>query len=241
MDTDRIALVLVGAADGRSETVASGYFLTGNLVLTARHAVTGSDVTLRVRAEVGGASEEAHWSDAKLVWSGGPTVDAALLRTRRTFGAWARPPDERELKAGSWESSGYPKLAEDENGDLKTQPLVGSFGISGGQGDAALALTTDQVVVSAARWDTDWKGLSGAPIFTPGGSLLGVIVEANRRMGNGLLGLPMRYLLDDVTFQPTITPSFLGDLPDDEPFVTGAIGMIGTKAILKTNRAARLD
>ena len=88
LDHNRIALVVAEPADGDavgrpSESVGTGYFLTGDLVLTARHIGDRPDCTFSVRAEVGGPEEE-RWSPATPIWKGvGGDVDAMLLRTAR--------------------------------------------------------------------------------------------------------------------------------------------------------------
>jgi hypothetical protein len=106
--------------------VATGYFLTGDLVLTVRHVADRPDRVFDVRADVGG-SEEDRWSEAQLVWTGVGDVDAMLLRTADSFGNWKAPAFGAISGHGSWKSSGYAKIAayEDE-GNRKTFPLDGS-------------------------------------------------------------------------------------------------------------------
>jgi hypothetical protein len=218
LDQNRIALVVARSTDGGApgrphEEVATGYFLTGDLVLTARHVADRPDCTFSVRAEVGGP-EEDRWSGAAPAWIGVGDVDAMLLRTTRRFGDWEAPALRAIVKGGSWESNGYARVAADEKGgNRKTLPLYGSFDLSLGQGVPELALQTEQTI--ASEWESYWKGISGAPVFSKesGGGLIGVITDANRALSNGLVGLPATRLLNDIQFRSIIAPSFLGPLP----------------------------
>jgi hypothetical protein len=217
LDRTRVALVVAGPVggsmvQGSGEDVATGYFLTGDLVLTARHVADRPDRIFQVRADVDGA-EEDRWSDAVPVWIGVGDVDALLLRTKKRFGDWTAP-TLRPLTSGRWESAGYAKIADDtKRSNRKTLPLDGSFDVSLGQGAPELALRTNQII--ASKWDDYWKGVSGAPIFCKDSDcLIGVITDANRAMGNSLVGLPAARLLEDIRFRSTVTPSFIGELPD---------------------------
>ena len=91
-DIDRLALVVATLERGGAEEVATGYFLTGDLVLTVRHA-GGLGSVFAVRCE-SGETEEKSWSPATVVWEGTGTVDAMLLRTEKAFGTWANRPSE---------------------------------------------------------------------------------------------------------------------------------------------------
>jgi hypothetical protein len=219
LDPDRIALVVARSATGSdagqsSVDVATGYFLTGDLVLTARHIADTPGSTFRVRSEVG-ADEPDHWSDAVPAWAGFGDVDAMLLRTTRWFRDWEAPRFAPDVQRGSWKSTGYAKVAEDvERENRKTEPLEGSFDLSRGQGAPELALTTNQIM--AAGWDDHWAGISGAPVFsteTGDDGLVGIITGANRPLANRLIGLPVARLLDDIRFRSLIAPSFLDRLP----------------------------
>lgn len=219
LDRSRIALVLAEWTDdaGRPiEELGTGYFLTGELVLTARHVADKPGCVLRVRAEVDG-SEESRWSNAVPQWIGLGDVDAMLLRTSRPFGNWEMPVLRAITDGGDWESAGYARIAADEReGNRKTQPLHGSYGLSLGQGPEEVALQTNQVI--SPHWESSWMGISGAPIFSKDSGddgLIGIITDANRALSNGLVGLPATRLLNDIRFRAIIAPSFLSQLPSE--------------------------
>jgi hypothetical protein len=217
----RIAMVVAktandGSSDRPTEEVATGYFLTGDLVLTASHVGDPSDSTFSIRADIDGP-EESRWSDAEPQWVGVGDVDAMVLRTARQFGDWEMPALRAITDSGQWESTGYARASVDESTqNRKTLPLYGSYGVSRGQGPAQIALTTEQNIRD--EWESYWKGISGAPIFSkePGhDGLIGIITDADRTQSNGLVGLPAMRLLDDIRFRSVITPSFLDPLPTE--------------------------
>jgi hypothetical protein len=219
-DRNRLALVVArpedpGTAVPPRESVSTGYFLTGGLVLTVRHVADRPDWTFNVRAETG-PSEGDPWSYAKPLWIGDGDVDAMLLRTDRQFGNWALPSFLTDKDSGTWRSAGYARAAVDQDDNRKTLPLDGSFGVSGGQGPQELVLSTKQIIFE--NWDAYWSGISGAPVFSTGAGednrLAGIITEASRALANSLVGLPAKRLLEDIDFRSAITPSFLGQLPE---------------------------
>jgi hypothetical protein len=216
-DSRRVALVVARTpgkdSSGSDSSVATGYFVTGDLVLTVGHVENGPNAVFQVRADVGGPEAE-HWSDAKAIWRG-VGVDAVLLRTERSFGDWPLPSFRPEAEVGEWESAGYAGIAADtEQRNRKTLPLHGSFSPSRGQGDPELALVTQEQVVPG-RVDR-WRGISGAPVFLKDdGGLLGLITDARGSTTNVLVGLPISRLLDDIHFRTALQPSFFGDLPEE--------------------------
>jgi hypothetical protein len=215
-DDRRIAMVLAqppgGGAEGQAYgEVATGYFLTGDLVLTARHVADLPDRSFWVRAEVDGPESES-WAKAFPAWTG-RDVDAMLLRTSRSFGSW-KVPEFPEITKGSWQSSGYAKAAEDKKAhNRKTLPVDGSFDVSRGQGPPELRLKTDLSITKEN--EHHWKGISGAPIFSKekGGGLVGIITDASSSFSNNLVGLSVTRLLEDIDFRTAIAPSFLPPRP----------------------------
>jgi hypothetical protein len=219
-DPGRIALVVArpkdhGAQASSGESISTGYFLTGDLVLTVRHVADRPDWTFSVRTEFGPPAD-GPWSDAKPVWIGDGDVDAMLLRSDRPFGDWAPPSFPTDRDSGTWRSAGYARAAAGQNGNRKTLPLDGSFGTSGGHGPQELVLRTEQIIFE--KWDDFWSGISGAPVFSTGSGgengLLGIITEASRAMANSLSGLPVKRLREDIDFRSAINSSFLNQLPE---------------------------
>jgi hypothetical protein len=213
LDKERIALVVAKSeADGQTyEEVATGYFLTGDLVLSAGHVADDRSSTFEIRAEVGG-SGPALFHEADVVWRGAPDVDAVLLRTRDWVREWALPTFQTSAPEGDWSSCGFAAAARDEKtGDRKTLDLGGDrCGLSSGQGEPELQLTTAANLRES--WAKEWKGVSGAPVFL-GDELIGLITDATPKLSNMLIGLPVARLLDDVQFRTILRPSFLGQLP----------------------------
>ena len=211
MDSQRIALVIANHDDGRS-SVATGYFVGPNLVLTVGHVTESSSDLLTVRTNFPERPEVDQWSDAQVIWRGAADIDALLLHISIGHRQW-EPIELSRVTSGEWISIGYAAAAEDEaTNSRKTMPIDGTFGPSEGQGPLALTLRTEQHL-NAGEWAAQWKGSSGAPIFTGDGLLIGLIVEANRAMSNSLIGLPAGRLLDDIAFRTALRPSFLGHLP----------------------------
>lgn len=81
MDWPRVVEVFNPAREQRG----SGYLLASGLVLTARHVVEGADGAPPVRLRRlepdadGLPGQVGAWQDARVAWSGGETLDAALL------------------------------------------------------------------------------------------------------------------------------------------------------------------
>jgi hypothetical protein len=214
-DRTRIALVAAGPERSGNRAVGTGYFLTGDLVLTVRHVVDRPDWAIRVRAETAPPGEDP-WSPAKPLWKGDGDVDAMLLRTHRQFGNWTLPSFLLDADSGAWTSAGFARAAVDQDHNRKTLPVDGSYGTSGGQGSAELALTTKQIILENSV--EFWRGISGAPVFSTGpeggDGLAGIITEASSALGNNLVGLPAKRLFEDIDFRSVINPSFLNQLPE---------------------------
>ncbi len=218
---DRQRLVLVVATSSGDdqgdphEEVATGYLLTGDLVLTAAHVARRPGCSFEVRGLPQG-TREAIWSNSVPVWKGADGIDALVLRTKRSFGD-LKLPSFPMLQQGRWESAGYARAGtNEETGARNSFPLSGSFDVSGGQDPDQFVLTTEQDF--HAQWDHYWMGISGAPIFSKGApegdGLVGLITDASRASPNSLTALQVGRLLKDVAFQSIVHPSFLAVLPD---------------------------
>ena len=102
LDPKRIALIVAkpgrrGAQTG--DSVSTGYFLTGDLVLTAGHVADRPDWNIRVRAEID-PPEKDQWSHAKPLWIGDVDVDAMLLPQTASSGSGSRRCSIRTKTAG---------------------------------------------------------------------------------------------------------------------------------------------
>ena len=199
--------------ESRQQGVATGYFISSQLILTVRHVGDPGASAYRVRADLGHVDEQDRWSDASPAWVGSGALDAMVLRTERPMAAWPVEVFAPGPAEAAWHSSGFARLAHDEtNKDRKTLPINGRFARTGGQGEPELALSTEQHI--SANWDEYWKGVSGAPVaLEDGGVIVGIVTDANRASPNTLTGLPIEALLADPGFLSLVTPSFLGELP----------------------------
>jgi hypothetical protein len=212
-DPSRVALVLALDQESRQQGVATGYFISSQLILTVRHVGDPGASAYRVRADLGHVDEQDRWSDAIPTWVGSGALDAMVLRTERPMAAWPVEVFAPGPAEAAWHSSGFARLAHDETKkDRKTLPINGRFARTGGQGEPQLALSTEQHI--SANWDEYWKGVSGAPVaLEDDGAIVGIVTDATRASPNTLTGLPIEALLADPGFLSLVTPTFLGELP----------------------------
>jgi len=218
---DRLALVEASTKAPSTESspvsdltqlcVGTGYFVSTDLVLTARHVVLGAD-SIQVRVEAAAVEEHKRWVTGEVVWTGLGDLDAALVRVASTISDWEVPPMLPDYR-GPWESEGYAQaVASTTSGRRKTLPLAGTLGQSRGQGAAELLLTTDATVLPD-RLD-GWQGMSGAPVFkADSDELVGIITDANAALGNGLIAAPIERLLAHPAFRIAISTTRFVKIP----------------------------
>lgn len=202
-------LALVESTSSSNEvTVGTGYFVTPNRVLTARHVLgatdAGAPTRIRVRRE-----EPQRWFDADLEPAWQPdAVDALVLSLR----------DDNEefvnVDYGSsnvevdcdWVTTAYPAAAaqasvEDDVVHYKSVGLTGVWHPKGGRGQSTRML--DLEVENPPK---QWHGISGAPVIVDD-CLIGIIDSApldfeNRR----LAGVPIEHIVQSAGFVSATTP-----------------------------------
>ncbi len=216
LDGRRLALLQSthsGSNERASYSIGTGYFLTGDIVLTASHVVPSDGVSkLEVRTEADGvwrsAEPVALWRDTLL--------DAVLIRVLDPLGevpdvSWVEDAFTDDLP---WQSSGYPVAAKVEHEGKPARKTVGLDGKlhaqgGGGQGPRELDLT-----VEAPPKADHWPGVSGAPVFV-GDKLAGFIKDAPESFQGGrLVGVPSTSLLQDHAFRIAVSAPWLERLPD---------------------------
>jgi hypothetical protein len=192
----------------------TGYFLTKDLVLTAKHFLPSSLCDLKVRPEIP-LDEKNPWLEAELapVWMG-ETSDAVLLKTKKPIHEvdlplWGKASfEENEM----WDSAAYPKAATDKTEDGKVFKSAGLTGTlyacgGGGQGEQELELGVEHASKDA------WNGVSGAPIFVRD-ELVGIIKSYNKGFeGTRLYGEPIKRILNEPEFQLALKPQWLPPFP----------------------------
>lgn len=202
-------LALIESTSSLNEvTVGTGYFVTPNRVLTARHVLGPSDAgtptRIRVRRE-----DPRRWFDADLepVWQP-DTVDALVLNLTDANDAFVRVEygsSDAEADCG-WITTAYPAVAAQASVDedvvhYKSIGLSGVWHPKGGRGQSTRLL--DLEVENAPK---KWHGISGAPIVVDN-RLIGIIDSApldfeNRR----LTGVPIEHIVQSAGFLSATTP-----------------------------------
>ncbi len=214
------------ASAGRA-VVGTGYFVTGDLVLTAAHVVPNDFETLiDIRVEEGTPT----WrKNGKVKWRDN-ALDAALIQVS--------PPLPLELggvkwglslpnENATWESIAYPEAALKPTGtgasDRKSAGLQGTLYCGGGGGQGSRELDLGVADPPSMK---DWAGASGAPIFA-GNELVGLIKSTNSE-GRRFQGTPAQALLQSVAFRQQIEPEWL-EYPQTGPWLLALISETGSE------------
>ena len=216
-DPNRLVKItsIVESSDGQTTYLhGTGYFVTGDLILTAKHVLSGGNL-LKISYFVHARAKEWRDAELQLAWDG-KELDAVLLKVND-------PLDELPLqdfldvlpeKNVVWESAGYPSAAtqESDEGDAWTSVgLEGKLYVKGGVGQRETEL---DLGVGDPPEGKGWRGISGAPVFVDD-KLAGIIKSTLTAFGGSrLAGIPISHLLRAPGFSNTINPPWL------EPFST---------------------
>ena len=179
LDVHRLALIhsKVAINSGYEHVYGTGYLVTKDLVLTARHVLSkGLPEEVEIRLDIPMEGRQSHWVKAvsKPVWEDA-TLDAALIQVAQTLRVDVPPPDWGGMAFQGnqvWDSVAYPQAASEKAQDgteFKTSGLTGTLYALGGEGQGIREL--DLGVRDEANW---WDGISGAPVFV-GEKLVGII------------------------------------------------------------------
>lgn len=174
MHSDLIARVLPTKVQG-GRTIGTGYPITRDLVMTARHVVIFKGINPKVPITI-------EWPDLKddtgklcsstvsEIIEFGEQYDIALLKCELPLKAHNSLPNLRQhfpLPHENWESLGYPRIGRDEGVRNKVSAL-GKFHPSDNTHQIQLTSESDAIEKQG------WYGISGAPVFN-GNTLYAVI------------------------------------------------------------------
>ena len=190
---------------GEEGEIATGYPVTRNLILTARHPLYSrvgrdGDYPIEVRWRYPQALAERWFPTRRVVWQS-ERWDLALLECELPDGVtgWGfiseQKPDDRMF----WSSAGFPQVSKKE-GMRDAFPMKGTvFSM------ADIAERFDLEATAGPKVERDWKGASGSPVFV-NWRIIGVIVSVPGRLEAARLqAVPIwRLLREDEGFRRTI-------------------------------------
>ncbi|MCX4979514.1 trypsin-like peptidase domain-containing protein [Streptomyces sp. NBC_00620] len=189
-------------AGGRDQvSYGSGYAVSDDLVLTARH-VLREGPPYRVRL-FGGTDD----TEAQLAWEPDGALDAALLRVPSA--PWRTAPDRGALRWGRVKDSGvrcwahgFPRAQQRADGSREPETLQGSISrTTGALGGRYHVDITSASPIPLGAGASAWQGMSGAVLFGPGRELLGVVVDDPVMFGGRRLeAVTVSRLLEDQRF-----------------------------------------
>jgi hypothetical protein len=204
LDPQRLVLVRATLDDGQTVVRGTGYFVTGNRVLTAAHVLPGAGVReVQVRCQADKvwrpAQTTAAWRDDAL--------DALLIEVDAGLGElpaleWA---DQPLLDNLPWDGRCYPVAGRVQVGGQTISDSVGLVGTLYGKGKAADAQSRLELSVDAPPEPADWTGASGSPVFV-GDKLAGLIKSVPLAFdGQRLSGVAAPALLARADFRQALT------------------------------------
>ena len=222
MDKSLLVAVFVPTTDaagtdhkGHEGTVATGYPVAPDLILTARHPFHPEPPVFRderypvkVRwhyhrqhpnADPQGWVTLARDEDA-MVWPGTAELDAVVLRCPRPQGAvgWGIVSEEQPTDDMTWVSEGFPRASKYDA--LRHPSSFGGKCFSKASSENYFELSA----LAPPEAEEDWRGASGMPIFV-GRRLLGVAQRVPMKFGaERLHATPCRKLLADQRFRDAL-------------------------------------
>ncbi len=183
--------------DGR-QSVGTGYRLSRNRVLTARHVVEGAtEITVQLDGEDGSLET----AGASVLWND-PGLDVAVLDCEprsaapTAFAQLARGPLARSAR---WQSRGCARAVPEGHciGDSMAALAGTAHELEAHQ--RRLELTVEAPPMSVE----DWSGISGAPVFVDAW-IYGVVVSAPPEFKERLYATPMHRLLAEEGFAEAV-------------------------------------
>jgi len=202
IDKNLLIMLFVPTKDGLG-AIGTGYPISENLILTARHVLEPDDRNtckkIRVCWNYFRSNENQGWfdiSDDDIVWRSENGLDAALIRCSKPtevkgFGVLS---SELPCDNTDWASEGFPRVTKCCD-TRNPASFIGKVCSKATQ-ETYFELTVE----SHPNKENDWKGASGMPVFV-GDKIIGVVqsVPANFD-GSRLHATPIWKLLEDKKF-----------------------------------------
>ncbi|MGH7494798.1 MAG: hypothetical protein ACREOO_20695 [bacterium] len=184
--------------DDKKYSLSTGVPLSRRYVLTTGHGVPKPDDD-KLHAEIRFIADFHNsfpWCQAKTVWHGGKTLDAALLEISENHDLHSVSYTTALPRTTTpWEGAGFPaanKISEGElAGERDSKGLRGVYSPGGNLKSQELDLTVESPPDISGKW----AGISGAPVFCEG-KLIGIIKSCPESFkGFRLCAVPMSLLL----------------------------------------------
>lgn len=221
MQPDKARLVLIQSftdPENQNEySIGTGYFITNDMILTARHVVSRSQPPWKIRIRLEEGTPAWQDVDPNIVWEN-KLYDACVVKASTPINPkgeiqWLDAiPEESEV---TWNTVGYPAAYRYQNDDgvqRKSAGLSGTWYVQGGGGPG------NQFLDLGVDYNSNvegWPGISGAPVFF-NDNLIGILKTTSKAFsGNRLQGTPISLLFNDPTFRMEVFGD-PDDIPDDD-------------------------